>query len=122
MALATVMSYGLYNGCIVDHAISESGHEGNDLICIAEEVSPVHVTVPEYIAQRQVYTEKDCRFVCRQIAKAIKRFHQAGIAHRNLHLNNVLVDPWVSRNVCKKSDILLNYHITLRFCIALSLF
>lgn len=53
---------------------------------------------PEYIGSLSdgAYTEKDCRAICRQLARAIQILHKAGMAHRNLHVENVLIDPLVS--------------------------
>jgi serine/threonine protein kinase len=92
MALATIMSYGIYSARVVDMSEGEDG----GLICVEETVPPINTPVPVYIGQQDVYTEKECRDICRKLAECINILHNTGIAHRNLHIENVIVDPWVS--------------------------
>jgi len=89
------MSHQMYNFRLVDQS-TNNRDEVDGLICVEEMLPPTHTALPEFISQRQVYTEKDCRAVARDLAKCIRSLHEAGIAHRNLHLENVIVSPWVS--------------------------
>jgi len=66
------------------------------MICIEETPSPECVPIPEFVKDLRTYTEMDCRNIVRQLADAIKTMHNAGIAHRNLNLENVIIDPLVS--------------------------
>ena len=66
------------------------------MICI-EEMPPLEsIPIPDFIKQLRTYTEMDCRNIMLQLANAIKTMHDAGVAHRNLNLENVIIDPLVS--------------------------
>jgi len=54
------------------------------------------VILPDFISRLPVYTEADCRGLFRQLVLAVEAFHNAGVAHRYLHMNNVIVDSDVS--------------------------
>jgi tRNA A-37 threonylcarbamoyl transferase component Bud32 len=86
------MSLNIYSGRVVDQTRAQEESGEADLICV-EEIVPLGTEVlPVYVGKMQRYTERECRFICKQIAKGIQTLHQAGIAHRNLHLENVIVD------------------------------
>lgn len=55
--------------------------------------------MPEFLRQLRTYTEMDCRFICLQLAQVIKVMHDAGLAHRNLNLENVIIDPMVRSRI-----------------------
>ena len=94
IGLITIISAGIYHAReVVERRLDESTL---GMICIEETTPPECVPVPEFLRQLRTYTEMDCRFVCLQLAKAIKVLHDAGIAHRNLNLENVVMDPMVS--------------------------
>lgn len=94
MALATLFSYGIYNAHVINHSGShDQAMEG--LIQVEEIKSPITSPVAVYISNFTTYNEKDCRSICRKIATCIQIMHEAGIAHRNLHLANVEIDPFV---------------------------
>jgi hypothetical protein len=94
-ALATIMSYEIYTFVVVDHTPHDDESSAG-LICVEETVSPIARPAPDYVGQLQLYSEKECRSICLQIAKCIEILHDAGIAHRNLHLENIIIDPLVS--------------------------
>jgi hypothetical protein len=95
MALATLISYGIYDAQVINHAgINDEAMQG--LIQVEENESPIRSPVAVFISHIDTYNEKDCRAICREIAMCIKIMHEAGIAHRNLHLANVEIDPFVS--------------------------
>lgn len=89
------MAEGKFCGRLLpDTSSSEQNNEG--LVCV-EELSPPNVRVlPNYIARLRHYTEKDCRRICRQMAEIIKISHDNGMAHRNIHMNNWVLDKNVS--------------------------
>ena len=93
LALATIMSSGIYYGRVIEQT---SGNQPQGLLRIEEIKSPIVSPIPIYISRFTHYTEKDCRAICLQIAQCINIMHNAGIAHRNLHLGNVVIDPFVS--------------------------
>jgi serine/threonine protein kinase len=91
--LATIMSSGIYYGRVIDQASTDQSPQG--LIRVEEIQSPIVSPIPIYISRFSHFTEKDCRAICLQIAQCINIMHNAGIAHRNLHLGNVVIDPFV---------------------------
>jgi serine/threonine protein kinase len=99
MALATLFSYGIYNARVINHSGS-SDQAIQGLIQVEEIQSPITSPVAVYISNFVTYNEKDCRAICKEIATCIKIMHDAGIAHRNLHLANVEIDPFVSSQYC----------------------
>jgi serine/threonine protein kinase len=103
-ALATIMSSGIYYGRVIEQAHTDQSPQG--LIRVEEIQSPIVSPIPIYISRFQQYTEKDCRAICLQIAQCINIMHNAGIAHRNLHLGNVVIDPFV-RNI---TVLVLKFH------------
>jgi len=48
--------------------------------------------LPNYIAELRGFTEKEGRRICRQMAEIIKISHDHGMAHRNITMNNWLLD------------------------------
>jgi serine/threonine protein kinase len=100
IALDTILAvYDIYSMRVVDRTPT-TGEDGSlaGMICIEEEVSSIQTSVPEYIGRLDSYSEKDCRDICLQIAKCIDILHNEGIAHRNLHSENVLIDIFVSND------------------------
>lgn len=93
-ALAKIMSSEIY--CCVEMERTAAVEHSSNLICIEETVHSHVRIVPEYIGGLQSYTEKECRSICLQLANSIQILHNAGIAHRNLHLENVMIDSLVS--------------------------
>jgi hypothetical protein len=55
--------------------------------------------LPLYIADLPIYTENECRVLFRQMCEAVQILHNYNCLHRNIHLNNVIVD----RRVCHLS-------------------
>ena len=89
-------SMDVYHGIVVDATTAQTDSEvDNGMICVEEHIPPEIDTLPVYIGRRGTYTEMDCRFICRQIAECINCMHSNGVAHRNLHMENVLSDRWV---------------------------
>jgi serine/threonine protein kinase len=72
----------------------EQNYEG--LVCVEEITPPKSFVLPDYITTLRKYTEKECRKICRQMAEIIKIAHDNGMAHRNIHMNNWLLDRNVS--------------------------
>jgi serine/threonine protein kinase len=94
MGLATLMSLDIYNARVVNQSGS-TDHSIQGLIQVEESQSPITSPVAVYVSRFTSYNENDCRAICRQIAQCIKTMHDAGLAHRNLHLANVEIDPFV---------------------------
>lgn len=91
MALATIMSYDIYSGEVVERTRNVE-NATTVLMCVRETKHPDCIAVPDFITTLQCYTEKDCRAICLELTKCIEILHNAGIAHRNLHLDNVQID------------------------------
>jgi serine/threonine protein kinase len=91
MALTTIVSSGIYNCRVIDNTASLRQPK-QELILVNELQSSSNVPVAMYISQYKSYSENDCRAIYRKIVNCIKIMHDAGLAHRNLHLGNVLTD------------------------------
>jgi len=89
-ALALLESMEVYSARVV-------GRKAR-MLCLEETTSPraAVLLAPEYVGRLPRYTEKDCGAICRQLAQANQTMHDAGLAHRNIHLENVLIDQHVS--------------------------
>jgi serine/threonine protein kinase len=82
----------LYNGTVVP----DTEPDPSGAVLVEERIPRGGVVLPNYIASRESYTEYDGRILCRKIAEAIKALHDAGVAHRNIHLGNFIVEEGVS--------------------------
>ncbi|CAB9524527.1 Mitogen-activated protein kinase HOG1 (Fragment) [Seminavis robusta] len=83
-ALETFIPTGAFRGRIVP---SPEGH------AMVEEIMPPNgKLLPYYIINADVYTERECRNVCREIAQRIALFHRGHVVHRKLHMENVVVE------------------------------
>jgi serine/threonine protein kinase len=85
----------LYNGTVVPNTESDSSAG----VLVEERIPRGGVMLPYYIATRQSYTEYHGRILCRKIAEAIRALHDAGVAHRNIHLENLIVEEDVSSQI-----------------------
>lgn len=102
LSLAILLSYDICSFRVVDPPpTSQHGGSPVDMICIEETADPTACSLPQYIGRLQSYSERDCRAICLQLAKSIKCLHDSGIAHRDLHVENVLVDVFVSNDLTK---------------------
>jgi serine/threonine protein kinase len=79
---------------------NEDGADDEDvgLICVEEIHPPSAVVLPAYIAQLPRYSEYEARMVFRQIMTLVQCFHDLQVSHRNLHVENILIEP---REVCR---------------------
>lgn len=95
MALVGLVSEDFYNGVVID----AKGVGPDGIICVRENnpTDDEFFALPEYISRRGVYTEEDCRHLFKQLAEAVKCMHHAGMAHRNLHMENVLATIFVCK-------------------------
>jgi len=66
------------------------------MVLVQEIVPHRAANLPGFISKLPVYTEAECRGLFRQLVLAVEAFHNAGVAHRYLHMNNVIVDSDVS--------------------------
>jgi serine/threonine protein kinase len=82
----------LYNGTVVPDTESDT----SGAVLVEERIPQGGLKLPYYIASRQSYTEYHGRILCRKIAEAIWALHDAGVAHRNIHLGNLIVEEGVS--------------------------
>jgi serine/threonine protein kinase len=96
------MSQDIFSARVVDQKVNGS----SGLICIEEIDSPIVCNVASYAVRSLSYTELDCRKIFRNIVVCVQKLHNAGIAHRNLNLNNFVLDPFVCSQV--ESDPLIN--------------
>jgi serine/threonine protein kinase len=83
----------LYNGTVVPDTESDTG---GGAMLVEERIPQGGVVLPYYIASRESYTEYHGRIICRKIAEAIQALHDAGVAHRNIQLGNIIVEESVS--------------------------
>jgi serine/threonine protein kinase len=89
-ALDALKVEGKYEGRILDF-------DDNGYVFVEEAWrSSNQFMLADHVASLSRYTEKDCRRICLEIAHIIKLSHDNGMAHRNLHLNNFVVDQKVS--------------------------
>jgi hypothetical protein len=82
----------LYHGSVVPDAESDI----SGAVFVEERIPLGGVLLPYYIATMQSYTEYHGRILCMKIAEAIRTLHDAGVAHRNIHLGNLIVEEGVS--------------------------
>jgi hypothetical protein len=97
-ALATIVSCGIYNCLVIDNATSLDQPQ-EELIRVNEIQTSSSFPIAMYISKCTSYTEKDCRAICRKLVNCIKIMHDAGLAHRYLHLGNVLTDTNVRQAI-----------------------
>jgi serine/threonine protein kinase len=88
LAVNILLSYNLYVGRIIESSKEEQG----ELIFLEEIPSPSMRTLPAYVARLPTYTERECRRICREAAQIVQILHNAKMAHRNIHMNNFVVD------------------------------
>lgn len=114
MALATIISQNLYSGQVVE----DSELASPSMICIQEVESPIVCPITLYICRLRNYTELDVRAIARPLAQCIQKLHNAGIAHRNLHTGNIIIDPFVSIALsCHLCMCVSKRHINSRFMV-----
>lgn len=87
-AIARLMATGGFHGRVVTSQ--------NSYMMVEEFGSSRACVVAEYIASLSQYTELECRNIFRQIALRVLALHDAGLAHRNLHPQNLIVEKGVS--------------------------
>jgi serine/threonine protein kinase len=90
-ALNVLLAEEIYCGRVVD----DDGSRETGLICVEEFEPRSSMVLPVYISKMPVFTERECRRLCRDIARCIEVSHASGMAHRNLHMNTVIVDKSV---------------------------
>jgi serine/threonine protein kinase len=103
------MSSGIYNGRVIAHSSTDRSLQG--LMRVEEIQSPIDCPIAIYISRFSSYSEKDCRAICLQIAQCINIMHNAGLAHRNLHLGNLVIDPFVRKAVWKFINMFISFII-----------
>lgn len=62
----------------------------------------------DYLSERKVLTEDEARRIFRQIATAVYYCHKHKICHRDLKLENILLDEHGNAKVSKLSSYLLH--------------
>lgn len=95
LPIVVMKSLNHYHGYVV----GATGEGPDGMICVEEHIPPDVFPLPEYISQRGSYTEMDCRFLCKELAEIIQTMHREGMAHRNLHMENVLSDIFVRKEI-----------------------
>ena len=71
--------------------------DGDSVLLFVDEVLPEQwMKLPDYVMTIEYYTEADCRALFQKIVDAVQIFHEAGVAHRYLHMENIVVDQNVS--------------------------
>lgn len=66
----------------------------------------------DYLSERKVLTEDEARRIFRQIATAVYYCHKHKICHRDLKLENILLDENGNAKVSVRLFILLAFHST----------
>ena len=92
--LQTFIFLGLFDAQLVEPPADENGEPGW-VLCTETPMleRPLVVTLPDYIASLDVFTEKECRDLFSKCVDCLQILHETTrIAHRNLHLENFLVD------------------------------
>lgn len=69
----------------------------------------------DYLSERKVLTEEEARRVFRQISTAVYYCHKHKICHRDLKLENILLDENGNAKVSKHSTIHIHRNIYLLF-------
>jgi len=89
MALQGLISANLYNGRIISDSDS-------DFLCVEESIPENFKILPVFVSRLKRYTEFDCRAIFKKLVRAIQSFHEAEIVHRDVNIQNVLVQNQVS--------------------------
>jgi serine/threonine protein kinase len=76
--------------------VPDTDSDPSGAVLVEEQIPRGGVMLPYYIASKQSYTEYHGRILCRKITEVIKALHDAGVAHRNIHLGNFIVEEGVS--------------------------
>ena len=95
--IVLIISAEIYSAREVNERRTDQHSSG--LICIEELEKPECMSLPDYVMQWPTFTEKDCRNIMRKVARAIQTMHDAGMAHRDLNLKNVIIDTLVSGRI-----------------------
>jgi serine/threonine protein kinase len=86
-AIATLMTTGDFYGRFL---ATQNGY------MLLEEYSfPDSIPVAEFIAKKEPYTELECRTIFRQLVLRVLSLHEAGVAHRNLHPQNIVIEEGI---------------------------
>lgn len=91
LAVDILLDDGLYVGHIIECTPEEQG----ELICLEEALDSSMTTLPAHVAGLGSYTERECRKICREAALIVKRCQIGHMAHRNIHMDNFVVDKHV---------------------------
>ena len=87
-ALETLILLQVFKGRLLRDEASDSTN-----MMLVQEIFPHNAALlPDFISGLPVYTEAECRGLFRQLVNAVEAFHNVGVAHRYLHMNNVIVD------------------------------
>ena len=86
-ALEPFIQVGAFRGRVVSY------ERGN--VCVEETMPLGSKLLPHYIMEAKIYTERECRNVCREITSRIQLFHDRHVVHRKLHMENVVVESEV---------------------------
>lgn len=70
--------------------------EGNaSRLVVNERLSERWMQLPDYVPRLGSYSEGECRAVFSKILQAVQSFHRAGLCHRYIHMENIIVDTQV---------------------------
>jgi Protein kinase domain len=90
-ALEMLIFTGTFQAKLVEQQSGNDGAEG--LICYREITPPSALTLANHIGGFDRYTERNCRDIFKSLVSRVQILHESSVAHRNLHPDNVLVQP-----------------------------
>jgi serine/threonine protein kinase len=74
--------------------IEDNVHDTEDvgLICVEELIPTGAVLLPQYIAALECFSEYEARILFKKIVQLVQIVHDEKVVHRNLHVENILVE------------------------------
>jgi hypothetical protein len=71
--------------------IDRRNHDGTAFCVIENQQKSYGISLPRFLAHLRVYTEKECRFIFRQVVVCVQVLHWFNVVHRNLNMHNIVV-------------------------------
>lgn len=102
-AIGMLIFTGTFHAEMVDELSGGDGEEG--VICYREIPPLGAVTLAKHIGGLKRYTERNCRDIFKSIVSRVQILHESSVAHRNLHPDNILIEPDV-RILCSNQPMM----------------